>query len=132
MNIDGTDAPNYIGAWTLPVAGIDCRLDMWLADAMDTAHHGKARIAYTFHAGDELIFSGDDFRPGLSTAPDSDAAAGALIGFLSLKPGDTDPDYFADYSERQMDFAREHGEDLAVWADDLENAPDPLPEEMPN
>lgn len=45
---------------------------------------------------------------------DSDDAVKAVMGWLTLKPGDTDPDFFADYTPEQLAFASSHGETLAL------------------
>jgi hypothetical protein len=39
-----------------------------------------------------------------------------LLGFLSLKPGDTDREYFDDYTQEQLDFVAEFGDSLAMTA----------------
>jgi len=43
---------------------------------------------------------------------DGKYAKEAVLSTLAMKPGDTDADYFADYTETQLDFAREFGETL--------------------
>lgn len=68
----------------------------------------------------EVVFAGERFYPGLSMSIDGDYALGTLIGFLSAKPGDVEDDFFKDYTERQLKFAEEHGEELSVWCADLE------------
>lgn len=45
---------------------------------------------------------------------------GALLGFLALRPGDTDAEYFERYTPEQLDFAAEHGDELQIWAMELE------------
>lgn len=67
---------------------------------------GRTCIGYELRdpAGVEL-FRGDDFRPSPMHADDADATLRALLGFLTLRPGDTDREYFADYTDRQRDFA---------------------------
>jgi hypothetical protein len=46
-------------------------------------------------------------------AIDSDKAVGSLMGFLTLRPGDTDSEYFESYTPEQMHFAETHAEALA-------------------
>lgn len=36
----------------------------------------------------------------------------AVLGCLSMKPGDTDPEYFTDYTPEQLSWAKENGEEL--------------------
>ena len=71
-----------------------------------TARGGRTRIGYELRdpAG-EALFRGDDFGPSPMHADDSDDALRGLLGFLTLQPGDTDAEYFADYSDRQHEFA---------------------------
>ena len=69
----------------------------------------------------DLIFEGDQYRAGRMTEPDSPEAAGGLLGFLCLKPGDTDADYFKDYTPEQLRFVEQHGDELYMWGDELEN-----------
>jgi hypothetical protein len=40
-----------------------------------------------------------------------------VIGFLTLRPGDTESDYFEAYTERQLEFADSmECESLQIWA----------------
>ena len=50
------------------------------------------------------------------SAVDSDETAGSVLGWLTLKPGDTDPDWFAGYTPDQMDFAQTDAEALSYLA----------------
>ena len=51
---------------------------------------------------------------------DADATVAGLLAFLSLKPGDTDPEYFEGYTPEQLAFARAQGENLSLHAEELE------------
>jgi hypothetical protein len=93
-------------------------LRLW--DTGRTDSYGKTVLRYQFALGDETIFEGDDFCPGLGMVIDSDEVVGGLLGFLSLRPGDTDSEYFAGYSDRQRWFADTHGEYLSLLAMELE------------
>lgn len=46
------------------------------------------------------------------TTTDGIAARELVLSTVAMKPGDTDADYFADYSPEQLNWAREHGEYL--------------------
>lgn len=70
------------------------------------------QVKYVFYeAGDpeKPIFEGDDFWPEreydgeLNCLDEEDARV--LIGFLTMQPGDTDSEYFNDYTDDQMKFA---------------------------
>ena len=71
-------------------------------------------------SGDEetVLFTGDQFSPSPMFGLHDDRVVTALMGFLTLKPGDTDDDYFKDYTAKQLAFATEHGE--AVYVDVVE------------
>lgn len=71
----------------------------------------------------EVLFQGDDYCPSLAWADDSDEALRGLCGFLFLRPGDTDAEYFAGYSDRQRAFAESDAcERLAfLYSDDPSN-----------
>ena len=52
------------------------------------------------------------------TAIDSDDAKELVLSLLSMKPGDTDEEYFASYTPEQLAFATRYGEDLSMAAMD--------------
>ena len=66
------------------------------------------------------MFEGADFHASPLHAIDSDQTVGALLGWLSLKPGDTNPEYFAAYTPAQLEFAKRHGEALSLYVEELE------------
>jgi hypothetical protein len=81
---------------------------------------GCARLYYElWHAG-ELIFYGNEFCGSPIHADDSDDTVGALIGFLSLRPGDTDPEFFEEYTEKQMAWVNMYAEELGMIGIELE------------
>lgn len=49
-------------------------------------------------------------------AIDSDRALAALLGFLTLRPGDTDDEYFEHYTAVQREYCAQHAETLACEA----------------
>jgi hypothetical protein len=83
---------------------------------------GCTRIAYTLtmHEGRKatVLFDGVDFCPSPMYADDSDKAIAALLGFLTLRPGDTDEDYFADYTPEQLAYCDLHAETLLCYVYD--------------
>ena len=81
-------------------------------------YHDRDRISYVFKQGKETIFEGNDFGPSPMHAWDSDETISTLLGFLTLRPGDTDAEYFEKYTPRQMQFADEHAEALACYVSD--------------
>jgi hypothetical protein len=47
---------------------------------------------------------------------DSDQCVRAILGFLTLRPGDTDAEYFENYNQEQLDFCAQHAEALSYEA----------------
>lgn len=60
-----------------------------------------------------LLFQGSDFRPSPLHAIDSDETVKALMGFLTLRKGDTDAEYFEAYDAIQIQFSEQYAEALA-------------------
>jgi hypothetical protein len=63
------------------------------------------------------LFAGMDFGVPPIHSIDGPEPVQALMNFLCLRPGDTDDNYFDDYTEAQLDFARSHAEALAAEVD---------------
>ena len=61
-----------------------------------------------------ILFEAEDFCASPCHAIDSDETIAALMGFLTLKPGDTDREYFENYSPLQMDYCQAHAEALGA------------------
>lgn len=69
---------------------------------------------------DEIVlFEGADYGCSPLHAIDSDESLAGLISFLCLQPGDTDSEYFKDYSQEQIAFAHEHGTALLIEAEHM-------------
>jgi hypothetical protein len=87
------------------------RLVTW--DTGRTGYGGKSLLGYLLTMDGRALFEGEDFGCSPMHAIDSDEAIEGLMGFLTLRPGDTDPDYFAGYSAEQLAYCAEHAEALA-------------------
>ena len=55
--------------------------------------------------------------PGHRTI-DGRLARETAISLFCVKPGDTDADFFADYTEAQLDFVNRYAEELSLWKAD--------------
>jgi hypothetical protein len=88
---------------------------------------GKTRWHYQFiHTPTprkgEIVFEGDDFHSSpMHNNWDTDfkqqmEIITSLLGFLSLQEGDTDKEYFKDYTPRQIEWRDEFAEDLSLAA----------------
>ncbi len=61
-----------------------------------------------------VLFDAGDFKPGAGMAEDGDDAVRSLMSFLTLRPGDTDAEYFENYTETQRAYCDAHAESLAM------------------
>ena len=102
------------------------RLKMWDTNRVDS--YGKSVLGYRLSMGEPanaagnpavwtVLFEGKDYCCSPMNAVDSDAAVADLMGFLTLKPGDTDTEYFAGYTPEQLIYCRQHAEALSCEVD---------------
>jgi hypothetical protein len=99
-------------------AGPTFFLDMWDTHRVDRM--GKTTIGYRLgecpkgktKSKCKIIFEGEDFHTPHSA--DGNQTVRGLMSFLTLKPGDTDAEYFKDYTPAQRAFARNHAEALEM------------------
>ena len=92
----------------------DYTLATW--DTYRRARFGQSTLRYEFtDPKGSVVFEGEDFSISPYVSVDSDEALKALLGFLTLKPGDTDDSYFEKYSAEQMDFAESMAEELSLY-----------------
>jgi hypothetical protein len=100
------------------------RYTLTMRATRDVDSRGQTRIAYTLkckapESGRKpytVLFDGADFSGSPMHADDSDATVAGLLGFLSLKPGDTDAEYFESYTVGQLAWAERHAEFLGYAA----------------
>ncbi len=77
---------------------------------------GRCCIAYRLTSQRRVIFEGDDYAAHLhsdESLETDDTLVEGLMGFLTLRPGDTDDEYFQKYTPAQLAFAEEHAESLS-------------------
>jgi hypothetical protein len=94
------------------------RLVLW--DTFTQDRHGKSILGFAFYEPgvEEPLFEGEDYGASPMHAIDSDDTLRGLLGFLTLRPGDTDREYFQHYSPRQLAWAQAEAEELSMWAMD--------------
>lgn len=73
-------------------------------------HAGRNRIAYRLVSQGKVLFEGDDYHA--HDDADSGKAVEGIMTFLTLRPGDTDEEYFANYTDAQRAFCEQHAEAL--------------------
>lgn len=126
MGID-VRGPDFMGhdiTWT-DGNGEGFRLEIHMANRPASSPN-RQRWRYEFHddgwrPGDESaqlygapIFSSDDFETPY--VDDEAEIVRGLLGFLSLQDGDTDSEYFDNYTERQIAWRDERAETLSLYA----------------
>lgn len=77
---------------------------------------------HTDDDGSEPIFVTNQFRPGAMSSIDADDSIGAVLSFFSLQDGDTDAEYFDDYTPRQLAWRDLRAEELGYVASEIEEA----------
>lgn len=110
----------------LPGSGPVFRLTTW--DANRTGYGGKHIVGYRLSMGEtdklgrvavwNVIFEGEDFGCSPLHAIDSDATIAGIMRFLTLRPGDTDREYFENYTPEQLAYCSEHAEALSCCVSD--------------
>lgn len=73
-------------------------------------HHKQERrtiVSYTLKTPDgRTMFEGNGYSPSPMMQPLSTDSAMELLSFLTLRPGDTDDEYFDNYSEEQLEWLK--------------------------
>lgn len=83
---------------------------------------GRWQYAYRFEvkahreSSYRVLFEGSDMWG--HDEPTSDRACAAAMGWLTLRPGDTDSEYFETYTADQLAYAGSYAESLACLASD--------------
>ena len=93
-----------------------------LYDTHTVGEYKKARLGYELImnnvlsgevVSNTLLFTGEDYFCSPLHSIDSDGAVKGIMCFLTLREGDTDSDYFTDYSPEQITFRDNHAETLS-------------------
>ncbi|MHA2067710.1 MAG: hypothetical protein ACXABY_25390 [Candidatus Thorarchaeota archaeon] len=90
-------------------------VEMWHAGWKN----GRNHLGYRLVDKEDIVFEGEDFRPSPLYAEGSEDVVMALLSFLTLQPGDTDDEYFQEYTQEQLDWCGgETAEELRMlWLD---------------
>lgn len=108
------------GPWGAPIRvwrkdGFTLRLYDTNVPVGGSGRIGQTYLAYELFDGAKRIFTGDRYRVAPAHADDSMASVYGLLGFLSLKHGDTDDEYFKDYTPDQLAWTESgRAEDLGL------------------
>lgn len=126
-DLPSVDDPNTLGAWWLDGTGYV--LQTWDTGRRDA--RGQAVIGYAFGiASHPPLFTGEDFSGSPSHSDDSEETVRCLLGFLTLRPGDTDADFFVGYTDAQLRFCETEAEYLSLWSTEADDDPPGLVDAM--
>ena len=103
------------------------RLLTWDTNRRDEL--GKSVLGYVFGCAEQpRLFLGEDFSCSPGVPVDADATLRALIEFLTLCPGDTDPEYFDSYTMDQLAWCdSDDCAEVHLWSLDPDRDSDSLP-----
>lgn len=76
------------------------------------------RLTITDKGSTSTLFEGEDYGCSTMHCLDSDEAVSGIMGFLTLRKGDTDADYFKDYTPAQLAYCEQWAEALACCVSD--------------
>jgi hypothetical protein len=102
-------------------AGPSFTLTLWdTGEKTDPTHY---RLAYRLTQVNvdgtrAVLFRGSDFGCPIYISIDSRECVRSLMSFLTLRPGDTDREYFDSYTKRQQEYCAQHAEALCYAVDD--------------
>lgn len=85
-------------------------------------YQGTSILKYVMFYKNAILFQGNDFKASIFYNIDDLESIVSLLGFLTLQVGDTDSDYFKDYTKEQLEFTTsEDCELLKMLLSDFEN-----------
>ena len=87
------------------VNGPAYRLLVWTTNTRDKRGQDILGSALWVDDSPVPLFCSESFAGSPMHADDSDETLRAILGFLTLRPGDTDRDYFDDYTPEQLAWA---------------------------
>lgn len=83
-----------------------CRLTVPANNIVITLYYtGNEYTAYQMLKDDSILFQGNDYKPSPLNCIDSLQSILDLFGFLTVQSGDTDKEYFKNYTPEQLAFA---------------------------
>jgi len=104
----------------------DFRLELF--STTPTAAEDRPTVAYRFWDLSanawraRPVFEAADWHPSILHAVDGTESVRGLLGFLCLRPGDVEANYFTSYTPRQLHWRDLRAEDLAWWASEPDDA----------
>ena len=82
---------------------------------------GRIKLTYEVRYAGEIIFPRGQLYSAVHCASDSDEAKAHVLSHLAMHPGDgsgVDDEFYAGYTEQQLDFVITHGETIEMIRDE--------------
>ncbi len=95
-----------------PGKGGTAVIDAWSHEMI--RRDGKSHVVCQLRFGGRTIFDPDHFAIGMPGCVDDDSAKASVLGWMSVKPGDTDAEFFDDFTPEQLEFVEHYGEELSL------------------
>lgn len=94
-------------------------LELWDTGLRMDPNHSRLGYCLVMYAEGErwVLFRAEDYGVPSHQCIDSDDSVRGLMTFLTLRPGDTDADYFADYTLDQREYCDQHAEALSFYVE---------------
>src|SRR5262245_7011662 len=107
--------------------------DPYKLELFETPHTigSHTRIGYRLRRHGRTVFVGDDIGVPPTDTLDGDDTLHGVLTFLSLRPGDTDPEHFDTYTPEQLAWRDEHAEELAIRLEEHRERPHRPDEDEP-
>lgn len=86
----------------------------WQGSAWHASAPNHTRIDCELRQGGKIIFARGDTWCATPGCVDDDEAKELVMSLFAMRPGDTDPEYFASYTAEQLAWVERNGEELGV------------------
>lgn len=91
-------------------------LELWDTHVpTETGRFAHTLLAYRLSDRGRVLFVGDGFAPPLGVAIDCDECLVVLLSWFTLKPGDTDDEFFDTYTPEQRAWVESCRADQLAW-----------------
>lgn len=85
--------------------------------------NGGEKCSFEMKLRGEVIANGNDFRPSPIHNIDDDLSMISLLSFLCVRPGDTDPEYFAEHTAAHLEWLKTPAcDEIILMISDYEEA----------
>lgn len=99
---------------TAPTAGYGTTISIRAYDDLGWDSAGRVKLAVEVRHGSTVVFPKGQLTCAPHGTSDGIAAKELVMSLVAMRPGDTDADYFRDYTPEQLAWCQAHGEALSI------------------